>query len=161
MRAIVKLLTILPVPLKIAWLLLCAGTVALATGYLTHTPWQGGSGLMALILGYGIAVLDFLKRKKHRADAGGFYMGATMASMIAVLIVTFAALLGAIVLTIHSWIHGFHVSNVLRLLNLLVIVFAFLVVSGIPRWALRSGTAAAAGKGDDATPQIPPHQANE
>jgi hypothetical protein len=154
MRAIGKLLTILPVPLRIAWLLLCAGMVALATGYLTHTPWQSVSGLTALIVGHGIAILDFLFRKKHRKDAAGFYAGATMASLIAVIMLTFTALLGAIVLAVHSWIHGFHASNALRLLHLLAIVFAFLVVSGIPRVALRTGTHASADQDDgDPPPQ--------
>lgn len=157
MRAIIKLHTILPVPLKIAWLLLGSGTVALVTGYLTHTPWQSVSGLTAWIVGYGIAILDFLKRKQHRADATGFYMGATLAPLIAVFVVAFAALLGTIVLAVHSWIHGFHASNALRLLHLLAILFAFLVVSGIPRWALRARTDAATDQGDG----DPPRQAKK
>ena len=138
MSATIKLLTVLPATLKIAWLLLLLGMVALATGYFTHTPWQSYSGLICLIVGYVIAILDLVNRKRHRDDAAGFYVGATVAPLIAVIILAFVALLGAIVLAIQSMIHGFSGSHAMRVLHFLGIIFAFLVVSGIPGLALRS-----------------------
>lgn len=138
MSATIKLFTVLPGTLKIAWLLLLLGMVALATGYFTHTPWQSYSGLMALIVGYVIAILDMVNRKRHRGDAAGFYVGATVAPLIAVFILAFVALLGAIVLAIQSMIHGFSGSHAMHLLHFMGIIFAFLVVSGIPAIALKA-----------------------
>jgi hypothetical protein len=137
MSAAIKLLTVLPATLKIAWLLLLFGMVAMATGYFTHTPWQSYLGLICLIVGYVIAILDMVNRRRHRGDAAGFYVGATVAPLIALIILAFVALLGAIVLAVQSMIHGFSGSHAIRLLHFLGIVFAFLVVSGIPGFALR------------------------
>jgi hypothetical protein len=138
MIATIKLLTVLPATLKIAWLLLLIGLVALAAGYFTHTPWQSYSGLICLIVGFVIAFLDMEHRKKRRDEASGFYVGATVAPVISVAFVAFVALLGAIVLATQSMIYGFSGSSAMRLVHFLGVLFAFLVVSGIPGLALRS-----------------------
>ncbi|SHJ11982.1 hypothetical protein SAMN02745181_1228 [Rubritalea squalenifaciens DSM 18772] len=138
MSATINLLRILPATLKIAWLLLLLGMLALAAGYFTHTPWQSYSGLVCLMGGYVMAILDMVNRKRHRGDAARFYVGVALAPLIAVIILAFVALLAAVVLAIHSWIHGFEGSYAMRLLHFLGIVFAFLLASGIPALALRS-----------------------
>ena len=137
MNATIHLLKVLPAILKIAWMLLLLGMVALATGYFSYTPWQSYSGIGCLIVGYSIAILDMVNRKRHRGDAAEFYVGATVAPLISMMILAFVALIGAIVLAIQSMIHGFSGSHAMRLLHFLGIIFAFLIVTGIPGLALR------------------------
>lgn len=138
MSATIKLITILPTTLKIAWLLLLLGMVALATGFFTQTPWQSRSGLLCLIFGYVIAILDMVYRKRHRGDAADFYVGSTLALLISVYVFYFVAPLFAIALAIHSMIYGFSGSGAMRVLHFMGIIFAFLVVSRIPRIALKA-----------------------
>jgi hypothetical protein len=138
MSATIKLITILPATLKVAWLLLLLGMVGLATGFFTQTPWQSHSGLFCLIFGYVIAILDMVYRKRHRGDAASFYVGAALTLLISVYILAFVALLFAITLAIYSLIFGFSGSSAMRLLHFMGIIFAFLVVSGIPRIALKA-----------------------
>ena len=131
MSATISLLRVLPTILKIAWILLLLGMAALATGYFSHTPWQSYSGLGCLIVGYAIVIVDMIKRKRHRGDAAGFYVGATLAPLIALMILSFVALIGTVFLAIESIIHGFSGSHAMRLLHFLGVILAFLVVSGI------------------------------
>jgi hypothetical protein len=138
MRATFILLMNLPTVLKVAWILLFFGMVLLAVGYFTHIPWQSYTGLGCLIFGYVIVIFDMINRKRGRADAAGFYTGATVAPLIALGVLIFIALLGAIVLAVQSMIHGFSGIHAMRLLHFLGIIFAFLIVFGIPRLALRA-----------------------
>jgi hypothetical protein len=138
MRRSLSFLRVLPAVLQIAWILLLLGMVALAAGYFTQTPWQSHSGLVCLIVGYVIVILDMMNRKRHRGDAAGFYVGATVAPLIAVILLAFFALLVAIVLAVQSMVYGFSGSHAMRLLHFMGIVFAFLVVSGIPGIALKA-----------------------
>jgi len=134
----IKLFTVLPAVLRMAWGLLLFGMVALAAGYFTHTAWQSYTGLGCLILGYVIVILDMLNRRRHRGDAAGFYAAATVAPFIALWVLIFVAFLGAVVLAVQSMIHGFSGTYAMRLLHFLGIIFAFLIVSGIPVLALRA-----------------------
>ncbi|MGC6425559.1 MAG: hypothetical protein ACON5H_01020 [Akkermansiaceae bacterium] len=136
MNAIISLLKVLPPFLKIAWVLLLVGMLSLAAGYFTGTPWQSYSGLECLIVGYVMVILDMLKRERRRGDVAGFYAGAILAPLIALMILTFVALLGAIVLAVQSMRDGFSESHAMRLLHFLGILFAFLVVSGISTLAM-------------------------
>ena len=138
MSATLKLLRVLPVFLKIAWILLLLGMITLAMGYFTRTPWQSYAGLGCLIAGYMLVIFDMAKRKRHRGEVAGFYVGTTVAPLIALPILAFAALVGAIVLAISSMIHGFSGSLAMRVLHFLGVILAFLVVSGIPGLALRT-----------------------
>ena len=138
MIAPLKLLQALPATLKIAWLLLWTGLLALVAGFFMHVPWQSYSGLGCLIAGFVMAILDMRYRKKNRGDAAGFYLGATLSPVIAVIVLAFVALLFALVIAIQSMMHGFSVSNAMRVLHFMGVMFAFLIVTGIHRLALRS-----------------------
>lgn len=138
MRASIKLFSIIPGVLRFAWALLLTGMVLLASGYFTYTPWQSYAGLGCLIFGYVIAIFDMFYRKRHRGDASAFYAGATTAPMIASFLILFIALLGALVLAVKSLIDGYSGAHAIRLLHFLGIIFAFLIVSGIPGLAFRA-----------------------
>ncbi|MGJ8695779.1 MAG: hypothetical protein ACSHYF_05635 [Verrucomicrobiaceae bacterium] len=138
MRASVKLFSIIPGVLRLAWALLLAGTVLLASGYFMYSPWQSYVGLGCVIFGYLIAIFDMFCRKRHRGEASAFYAGAITAPLIASFLILFIALLGALVLAVKSMISGYSAAHAIRLLHFLGIIFAFLVVSGIPGLALRA-----------------------
>lgn len=138
MRASIKLFTIIPGVLRLAWALLLIGMIVLASGYFTHTPWQSYAGLGCLILGYVIAITDMINRKRHRGEASAFYVGAITAPIFALFFLLFVALIGTLVLAVQSLLNGFSETHAMRLLHFLGIIFAFLVVSGIPGLALRA-----------------------
>jgi hypothetical protein len=138
MTAMIQLFRVLPAVLKMAWVLLLCGLVGLVAGYLSHVAWQSYVGLGGLGAGYLMVVLDMTLRKKRRSDAAGFYAGATAAPLIALMMLVVLAFFGAGTLAIFSMFHGFSGSNAMRLLHLLGIQFAFLVVTGIPRIALKA-----------------------
>ena len=138
MRSSIQLFSIIPGVLRMAWALLLIGMVLLAGGYFTHTPWQSYAGLGCLILGYVIAILDMINRKRHRGEAAAFYAGATIAPIIALFCIIFVALVGAVVLAVQSFLNGFSGAHAMRLLHFTGIIFAFLVVSGIPGRALKA-----------------------
>ena len=138
MRASIKLFSLLPGVLKGAWGLLLVGMVSLAAGYFTRTPWQSYVGLGCLILGYSIAILDLLNRKRNRDKAAGFYAGAYLAPIATLVLLLLVALIGAIVLAVQSAIHGFSATHAMRMLHFLGIAFAFATVSGIPALALKA-----------------------
>lgn len=77
MHDAIRVLRVLPVVLKIAWLFLVLGMTALAAGFFMRTAWQSQTGLVCLISGYGIVLLDMLYRTKHRGTASGFCARAT------------------------------------------------------------------------------------
>ena len=138
MTAMIQLFRMLPAVLQIAWVLLFSGMVALGVGYLSHVAWQSYVGLGGLGAGYLMVFLDMRMRKHRRSDAAGFYTGATAAPLIALLMLAVLALFGAGTLAVFSMCHGFSATNAMRLLHLLGILFAFLVVTGIPRIALKA-----------------------
>jgi hypothetical protein len=138
MTAMIQLFRMLPAVLQIAWVLLFSGMVALGVGYLSHVAWQSYVGLGGLGAGYLMVFLDMRMRKHRRSDAAGFYTGATAAPLIALMMLVVLALFGAGTLAIFSMFHGFSATNAMRLLHLLGILFAFLVVTGIPRIALKA-----------------------
>ena len=138
MRAAIQLFTILPVVLRGAWALLLFGMILLAAGYFTQTPWQSYAGIGGLICGYVIAILDMIYRRRHRGDAAGFYVGATVAPIFALIILLFVGLLGAVVLAVQSIIYGFSGMHAMHLLHFVGLVFAFSIVIGIPALALRA-----------------------
>ena len=138
MRASIQLFSIIPGVLRFAWALLLIGMVLLASGYFAHAPWQSYAGLGCLIFGYVIAILDLIYRKRHRGEASAFYVGATTAPIIAFFCILFIALFGAVVLAVQTLLNGYSGTHSIRLLHFLGIIFAFLVVSGIPGLALRA-----------------------
>ena len=138
MRASLQLFSIIPGVLRLAWALLLVGMVVLAAGYFTHLPSLSYTGLGCLIFGYVIAILDMINRKRHRGGAAAFYVGVTTAPIIALFLLIFVALIGSLVLAVQSLLNGFSATHAIRLLHFTGIIFAFLVVSGIPGMALRA-----------------------
>jgi len=131
MSATTKPITI-PATLQIAWALLLLGFVALSAGYFTQTPWQSLSGLLCFVFGYVIVILDMVYRKRTTSEAASFYGGAIVTQVVSVFILAFMALLGAIFFAVYSAFYGFSSSNAMRTLHFLGIVYAYLVVMGIP-----------------------------
>ena len=152
MIAPLKLLKALPATLKIAWLLLWMGLLALAAGYFMRTPWQSYSGLACLTAGFVMAMLDMRFRKANRGDAAGFYLGTTLEPGFAAMVCAFVALICALIIAIQSMMHGFSASGTMRLLHFLALVFAFLIVTGIHTLALRSRTDANPSRGHSESP---------
>lgn len=133
-----QLFRTLPGALKVIWALLLVGMVMLALGYWRYNPIESYVGLGCLLLGYTCAILDLLLRKSRRQDACGFYVAITVVPLMAFFFTLIVAFLAALVLAYQSLIHGFSSSGAIHLLHFVGVVFAFLVVSGIPALSCRT-----------------------
>ena len=135
-----RLVKILPPTLKVSWGFFLIGFLALTVALFTATSWQSYGGLGCLVVGYIVFIIDQINPNRTKGDAAraGFYGGLIGATLVALIGVIVSALILAIVFGVTSLIDKSIPLTVIQSLHIVGVLFAFLVVSGVPRIALKA-----------------------
>ena len=136
----IRLFRSIPANLKLAWLLLLAGTVALFVGLVRPEVTYDLLGLACVVAGLLLAILDWrLRVRRPEGPAAGFHGGLFVSALVSAIVVAWLLLpVTALVWLGMSLLHGFELRPTLALLQFAAVVFLYLTVTGIPRTARRT-----------------------
>jgi hypothetical protein len=135
-----RLFKILPPTLKVSWGLFLIGFLALTVALFTATSWQSYGGLGCFVVGYVVFIIDGVNTNRTNGDAGraGFYGGLIGATLVGLIGAIVSALILAIVFGVASLIDRAVPLTMMQSLHIVGVLFAFLVVSSVPRIALKT-----------------------
>ncbi len=123
----------LPPLFKASWLLLLAGGLGIAAGYLLRIPGPGWAGVALFLAGYTAGLWPLLRTRPAGEHGGLFVAGLVMSTVTAAFLLAIqlaaAAILGGVILILGQ----FNADGALRILHVIGMMTAAAVLLTLPR----------------------------
>src|SRR5690606_31327066 len=123
--------------LRTAWCILVIGIIIMILSFAWHHASLALAGIICLVVGYLIALLDIFLHRKRRDKLTSLHFYLLLSPILSLFPIIFIALLATLVVLFLSLNQEIAAPGTVRILNFFTVVFGLLIVIGLASFGSR------------------------